>query len=53
MYIMTYESLILIPILKKIIIKKKEFGQSLLNYNNEVLFLERPNPNENFVQISK
>ena len=54
-YIMTYESLILIPILKKIIIKnkKKEFGQSPLNYNNEILFLERPNPNKNFVQISK
>ena len=54
MYIMTYESLILIPILKKKKKKKKrEFGQSTLNYSNEILFLERPNPNDNFVQISK
>ena len=53
MYIMTYESLILIPILKKKKKSKMEFGQSTLNYSNEILFLERPNPNDNFVQISK
>ena len=51
MYIMTYESLIPIPILKKK--TKREFGKSTLNYSNEILFLERPNPNNNFVQISK
>ena len=52
-YIMTYESLILILILKKKKKTKREFGKSTLNYSNEILFLERPNPNDNFVQISK
>ena len=51
MYIMTYESLIPIPILKKK--TKREFGQSTLNYSNEIFFLERPNPNDNFVKISQ